>query len=105
MQVRTIILLILLLGCQAQKEINFTDIKIDLLEFDTQREAEEIQEKLWQLDVEVEVQEGYSDMENRWFIELQDLEILDIEILEGDKWIRFFEPELKEKLIKVKLEL
>lgn len=71
-----------------------------LLEFKTERQAEYIAEKLWQVEVEVDVEEGFCEGERRYYIELKDISILDIEIEKGGKYKRYFNEKLKENLIK-----
>jgi hypothetical protein len=87
------------------QEYSLNDVlQTDMLEFKSKKQAEKIAEKLWQIGVEVEIQEGYLDKEKRYYIELQDVSILDIEIQENGEWVRYFSESLKKKLIRVEFE-
>ena len=103
MAVRAIIVLLFIFNLNNAQEIN--SFRIDMLEFLSEKKAEQIAEKLWQVGVEVEVQKGFADNEKRYNIELQDLSILDIEIKENGKFKRYFKESLKKKLIEVELIL
>ena len=79
----------------------------DMLELRSGWRAKRIAEKLWQVEQEVEVQKGYLEKSKRYYIELQDIEILDIEIRKKfiwKYWKRYFPKGLKRKLIKVVFE-
>jgi len=73
----------------------------DMLELRCEHKAERIAEKLWQIGVEVEIQKGFLDKKKRYYIEIQDLEVLNIEIEKKKRWKRYFSKRLKKKLIKV----
>jgi hypothetical protein len=73
---------------------------VDMLEFHTEQQAEHVADLLFQVGVEVEVQEGFVDGEERFYIELQDITILDIEIEQlNGTWKRWFPKNIKNKLI------
>jgi len=107
MRLTSLILFILFLNsCAIEQELTLGDVLyVDLLELKSESKALEIQEKLWQVGVEAEVQEGYLEKEQRYYIEIQDLSILDIEIQQGDEWVRWFDEKIKKKLIKVEFEI
>jgi hypothetical protein len=78
--------------------------QIDMLVFNTESQAEKIADKLFQVGVEVETQEGTEEDQTRYFIELQDVSILDIEIKNSKgEWKRWFPKNIKDKLITISL--
>jgi len=102
MRLFNIILLLFIMSISNAQELPLSDVLyIDMLEFKCKHKAENIAEKLWQLDIEVEIQDGYLEKKRRYYIEIQDISILDIEIRENGKWVRYFPKNIKKKLIKV----
>jgi len=103
---KLIIITVLLFIFSLNKAQEISSFRIDMLEFHCKYKAEKIAEKLWQVGVEVEVQEGFIDNEKLYYIELQDLSILDlIEIKENGEIERYFKESLKKKLIEFELIL
>lgn len=102
-----VINILLLITCLLQaQEYPIEDVLYtDMLEFKSEKKALEVQEKLWQVGVEVEVQEGYLEKSKRYYIELQDVSILDIEVKQDGEFKRWFCKNLKKKLIKVVFEI
>jgi hypothetical protein len=79
---------------------------LDMLEFKTERQAVAIQDKLWQVGVEVEVQEGVVDGVEWFYIELQDTVVLDIEIEQlNGTWQRWFPKNIRKKLVRINLDV
>lgn len=91
------------------QEYAIEDILVaDMLVLEFEQEAEEVLNKLWQVGFEAEVEEGVyveSGIEHIvYYIELQDVSILDVEIKNEDgRYERVFDRKLRKKLIRVEL--
>jgi len=92
------------------QEFALEDILVtDMLMLDSEKEANLVLDKLWQVGVETEIEEGFYILSGEkkvgYYIELQDVTILDIEVKnEQGEYERVFDKKLRKKLIKVELK-
>ena len=100
-----ILISLLVINYMQAQEYPLEDVLvIHLLKFNTERHAEKIAGLLWQVGVDVEVMEGWADDVKSYYIELQDISILDIEVLnDKGKWVRVFPYNIKKYLTIIQL--